>query len=378
MRQLPQIAAQLEKLHQDVEITRAKLASLMVRAPVAGRMTAIDSKSARTATAASGWASSRPNPASKWWRPSTSTTWAACAPGKPRPVRSRAASCRSPSTRLSAGARRHFHRRSRVRGDAADGLAAGPGDAGKVLAGTATAASAAGRRLPAAERRRLGIRARRRTATRPPPAHPRRPAQHRAARDPRRPHARRTRDHLRLHAATTASTASTFSEESFMLKLDRDRQGLSHHRGGDPGANDVSSADRRGRVRRHHGPVGLRQVDAAQHPRPARQPDARAPTASSARTCPAIFGGAAHRRCAAPHRLRLPELQPDRRPDGGRERRGGAALSRRARRASAAPRGRGAGARRHRASRAPPAAAALRRPAAARRGGPRAGVRAAS
>lgn len=40
--QLPQIAAQLTKLHQDVEITRAKLASLTVRAPVAGRMTAID------------------------------------------------------------------------------------------------------------------------------------------------------------------------------------------------------------------------------------------------------------------------------------------------------------------------------------------------
>jgi HlyD family secretion protein len=42
IQQLPQIAAQLTKLHQDVEITRAKLASLLVRAPVAGRMTAID------------------------------------------------------------------------------------------------------------------------------------------------------------------------------------------------------------------------------------------------------------------------------------------------------------------------------------------------
>jgi HlyD family secretion protein len=44
VRQLPQIAAQLEKLHEDVEITRAKLDSLLVRAPVAGRMTAIDLK----------------------------------------------------------------------------------------------------------------------------------------------------------------------------------------------------------------------------------------------------------------------------------------------------------------------------------------------
>jgi HlyD family secretion protein len=42
IQQLPQIASQLMKLHQDVEITRAKLANLLVRAPVAGRMTAID------------------------------------------------------------------------------------------------------------------------------------------------------------------------------------------------------------------------------------------------------------------------------------------------------------------------------------------------
>jgi HlyD family secretion protein len=42
VQQLPQIAAQLTKLHEDVEITRSKLASLLVRAPVAGRMTAID------------------------------------------------------------------------------------------------------------------------------------------------------------------------------------------------------------------------------------------------------------------------------------------------------------------------------------------------
>lgn len=44
VQQLPQIAAQLDKLHQDVEITRSKLESLNVRAPAAGRMTAIDLK----------------------------------------------------------------------------------------------------------------------------------------------------------------------------------------------------------------------------------------------------------------------------------------------------------------------------------------------
>jgi HlyD family secretion protein len=42
VQQLPQIAAQLMKLQEDVEITRSKLASLLVRAPIAGRMTAID------------------------------------------------------------------------------------------------------------------------------------------------------------------------------------------------------------------------------------------------------------------------------------------------------------------------------------------------
>jgi HlyD family secretion protein len=42
VQQLPQIAAQLTKLREDVEITRSKLASLVVRAPVSGRVTAID------------------------------------------------------------------------------------------------------------------------------------------------------------------------------------------------------------------------------------------------------------------------------------------------------------------------------------------------
>jgi HlyD family secretion protein len=42
VQQLPQIAAQLEKLQQDVTITRSKLESLNVRAPATGRMTAID------------------------------------------------------------------------------------------------------------------------------------------------------------------------------------------------------------------------------------------------------------------------------------------------------------------------------------------------
>jgi HlyD family secretion protein len=44
LQQLPQIRSQLEKLQQDVEITRSKLENLTVRSPVAGRMTAIDLK----------------------------------------------------------------------------------------------------------------------------------------------------------------------------------------------------------------------------------------------------------------------------------------------------------------------------------------------
>jgi HlyD family secretion protein len=44
VQQLPQIAAQLSKLQQDIEITRRKLDQLTVRAPVDGLMTAIDLK----------------------------------------------------------------------------------------------------------------------------------------------------------------------------------------------------------------------------------------------------------------------------------------------------------------------------------------------
>lgn len=44
IQQLPQIDAQLDKLQKDIEITRSKLDNLLVRAPVDGRMTAIDLK----------------------------------------------------------------------------------------------------------------------------------------------------------------------------------------------------------------------------------------------------------------------------------------------------------------------------------------------
>ena len=44
VRQLPQIQSQLEKLHQDLKITHSKLDALIVRAPVSGRLTAMDLK----------------------------------------------------------------------------------------------------------------------------------------------------------------------------------------------------------------------------------------------------------------------------------------------------------------------------------------------
>ena len=44
VRQLPQIQSQLEKLQQDLKITHSKLDNLIVRAPVAGRLTAMDLK----------------------------------------------------------------------------------------------------------------------------------------------------------------------------------------------------------------------------------------------------------------------------------------------------------------------------------------------
>jgi HlyD family secretion protein len=44
VRQLPQIQSQLNKLQQDLKITHAKLDNLIVRAPVDGRLTAMDLK----------------------------------------------------------------------------------------------------------------------------------------------------------------------------------------------------------------------------------------------------------------------------------------------------------------------------------------------
>jgi HlyD family secretion protein len=48
LRQLPQIQSQLEKLQEDLKITHGKLANLIVRAPVAGRLTSMDLRPGQT------------------------------------------------------------------------------------------------------------------------------------------------------------------------------------------------------------------------------------------------------------------------------------------------------------------------------------------
>lgn len=50
MRQLPQISPQIQTLEQDVRITHRTLDDLVVRAPVAGRLTAMDLKVGQTLT----------------------------------------------------------------------------------------------------------------------------------------------------------------------------------------------------------------------------------------------------------------------------------------------------------------------------------------
>lgn len=44
VQQMPQIKSQIKKLQEDIEVTHGKLDNLMVRAPIAGRLTAIDLK----------------------------------------------------------------------------------------------------------------------------------------------------------------------------------------------------------------------------------------------------------------------------------------------------------------------------------------------
>ena len=95
--------------------------------------------------------------------------------------------------------------------------------------------------------------------------------------------------------------------------------------------------DRQGRVRRDRRAVGLRQIDAAVDPRPARLADRRLLFAQQPAGRGA--GGLRARACPQPRdRLHLPELQPDWRSHGVRERRAAAHLPRDARRRAQAAR----------------------------------------
>ena len=111
------------------------------------------------------------------------------------------------------------------------------------------------------------------------------------------------------------------------------------------------------RIRRHHGPVRLRQVDGDEHHRLPRHADGRRPTLfegiDAGRPRPQPPRAAAQPLC----RLRLPGLQPAAAHHGGRECRTAADLSRRGRRRAA----RRAPCRRWRRS-ALPAASTTRRP----------------
>ena len=165
----------------------------------------------------------------------------------------------------------------------------------------------------------------------------------------------------------------------------RTTPGTGRHRGPDRGSQQVLRHRRRGRhrarqrdrrpprgpVHRDHGPLGLRQVDAAAHarrPRPAHV----GPGVPRGHRDHLAQGQGAHPAASRPDRLHLPVVQPAPDHDRGREHRAADAdrgtetgpalggLDRRDRRAHRPPR--------------PPALGALRWPAAARRRGPGAGV----
>ena len=72
-------------------------------------------------------------------------------------------------------------------------------------------------------------------------------------------------------------------EGSSMLKLAEHQQGLPHTEVETLALDRIFTGGARRRVRRHHGPVRLRQVDPAQHAGPARHADQRQLFGSSAR-----------------------------------------------------------------------------------------------
>ena len=100
----------------------------------------------------------------------------------------------------------------------------------------------------------------------------------------------------------------------------RRQQGLPQRRRRDPGPRLRLAGDPRRRVRGHHGPVGVGQVDADEHhrlPRPAEPRQLPGRRARRGEPVGRRAGGAAPRHL----RLRVPALQSAGHGDGGRERR---------------------------------------------------------
>ena len=140
-------------------------------------------------------------------------------------------------------------------------------------------------------------------------------------------------------------------------------QGIPHRRNRDHRSRPRLIRNQGRRIRRHHGPLGMRQVHAPEHPRTARQPHERKLRASRAGGRQAQ-GEGPHQVPQGQHRIRVPELQPDRRAQRLRERGAASALPQHQRVGAQAARDRDSQAHEHQPPRQALPPAALRRTAA--------------
>ena len=116
------------------------------------------------------------------------------------------------------------------------------------------------------------------------------PTHHRTARNSRRPRSRRARRDFRLHEPRSRRShrAHRLNGREIHAQARTRFEGLSGSRSRDRRARRSVAGSQAGRVPRRHGPFGLRQVDAAQHPRADRLADRR----------PVLVHGRGHRACS--------------------------------------------------------------------------------